>query len=204
MYIQSQYLIYYNISYNYSNILGYNLYMLVNFFKHLSTVHNHRMIVMKMAFKCHMYYQGLTHDLSKYTPTELFISAKYFLGYRSPIGNERKHIGYSRIYLHHKGRNKHHAEYWFDPYAKNRRIIMPDKYILESVLDRIAAAKNYLKDDYYDGAAYDYYLKDKQITDYLHEEEKDKFSYLLIYLKDNGEEKLLKLIKNLYKEGSIK
>lgn len=177
--------------------------MLINLFRHLSTVHYHRMLVLKMAFKCHMYYQGLTHDLSKYSPTEFINSARYYLGYRSPIGNERKHQGYSCIYLHHKGRNKHHAEYWFDPYAVNRRISMPDKYILESVLDRIAASKTYLKDKYYDGAPYDYYLKDKPITEYLHEEEKTKFTYLLCYLRDNGEDKLLLLIKDLYRKGQI-
>ena len=104
---------------------------------HLSTITKHRHLVIKMCFKCGMYKQGLLHDLSKYTPSEFISSVKYFHGDKSPITYEKKDIGYSNCWLHHKGRNKHHYEYWIDrkPASPLIRVIpMPDKYILESVL----------------------------------------------------------------------
>ena len=58
--------------------------------------------------------QGILHDLSKYSPTELKTGAKYWVGTRSPNSIERETIGYSSAWLHHKGRNKHHWEYWVD------------------------------------------------------------------------------------------
>lgn len=176
--------------------------MLRNVFGHLYTVHRHRMLVMKMCFRCRMYSQGLRHDLSKYSYTELSNSIRYYLGYRSPVGNERKHKGYSEIYLHHTGRNKHHPEYWYDPFDPRGRISMPDRYILESVIDRIAAAKIYLKNNYNDASPLEYYLNDG-LTENLLIEERDKYSYLLNYLKDNGEDNLLKKIREMYERGYI-
>ncbi len=58
-----------------------------------------------------LYYQGLTHDLSKYSPAEFLAGARFFQGDRSPNDAERKAKGYSAAWLHHKGRNKHHLEY---------------------------------------------------------------------------------------------
>ena len=169
--------------------------------RHFITITYHRHLVMWYCFKSGLYKQGLLHDLSKYSPTEFFTSAKYYLGYRSPIGNERRNKGYSLIFLHHKGHNRHHLEYWYDPYALNRRISMPDKYILESICDRIAAAKIYLKKDYTDNSPLEYFLNDHPITDFILKEEYDKFFYLLTYLSKNGEKALFKKMRVILKEG---
>ena len=59
-------------------------------FGHLKTVHHHRKLVRKYCFECGLYYQGLTHDLSKYSPSELFESIKYYQGYRSPYSYEKE------------------------------------------------------------------------------------------------------------------
>ena len=86
-----------------------------------------------------MYKQGLLHDLSKYSPIEFIAGIKYYQGYRSPIDAEKEEIGYSRAWLHHKGRNRHHWEYWFDMDKNNIYMLpldMPQNYILEAVLDR--------------------------------------------------------------------
>ena len=64
--------------------------------------------------------QGIIHDNSKYSFTEFFISAKFYTGTYSPIMDERKIYGYSKVWLHHKGRNKHHYEYWLDPANKEK------------------------------------------------------------------------------------
>ena len=84
------------------------------FFGHLKTVNQHRREVRKLCFRCGLYWQGLTHDLSKYSPVEFFNGVKFFTGKGSPHIGERAAYGYSNAWLHHKGCNKHHAEYWQD------------------------------------------------------------------------------------------
>ena len=69
---------------------------------------------MQHCFQVGLYRQGLLHDLSKYSPKELLPGFRYFQGDRSPNDAERKAKGYSSAWLHHKGRNKHHLEYWID------------------------------------------------------------------------------------------
>ena len=86
--------------------------------KHYKTIHHHKMLVMQGCFRCGLYWQGLTHDLSKLSPVEFWAGAKYWQGTCSPNNAQRKAEGYSAAWLHHKGRNKHHLEYWID-YAPN-------------------------------------------------------------------------------------
>lgn len=45
---------------------------------HLRTVREHRALVRKYCFAVGLYRQGLTHDLSKYTPTELINGFRYY------------------------------------------------------------------------------------------------------------------------------
>ena len=82
--------------------------------KHFCTINHHKHLVMKGCFAVGLYKQGLLHDLSKYTPTEFLVGCKYYQGTMSPNNAERKDKGYSSAWLHHKGRNKHHMEYWID------------------------------------------------------------------------------------------
>lgn len=77
------------------------------FFGHLRTVMRHRREVRKLCFKCGLYWQGLTHDLSKYSPTEFISGIKFFIGKGSPHLGEREAYGYSKAWLHHKGRPLH-------------------------------------------------------------------------------------------------
>ena len=87
--------------------------------EHFKTVTHHKLLVMEGCFRVGLYTQGLLHDLSKYGPTEFMVGAKYYQGDRSPNNAEREDIGYSSAWLHHKGRNKHHYEYWIDYSAKD-------------------------------------------------------------------------------------
>ena len=82
--------------------------------EHFKTITHHKWLVMQGCFKVGLYWQGITHDLSKYTPTEFWSGAKYFQGTRSPNAAEREDKGYSEAWMHHKGRNRHHYEYWQD------------------------------------------------------------------------------------------
>ena len=118
-----------------------------NFFKHIWLVMRHRHAVFVNCCKCGIPFQGLVHDLSKFSPTELFESVKYYNGHRSPIAVCRNTKGFSYAWLHHKGRNKHHIEYWID-YDCPTQPIMPYKYAVECICDKIAATKTYLGKEY--------------------------------------------------------
>ena len=86
----------------------------MNAWKHFRTITTHKILVMKGCFKLGLYKQGLLHDMSKYGPTEFLAGCKYYKGYMSPNNAERFDRGYSSAWLHHKGINKHHLEYWID------------------------------------------------------------------------------------------
>ena len=115
-----------------------------NIFRHLHLVNKHRFYVFKNCVKAGIIWQGLTHDLSKYSPTEFFESVQYFNGEISPIDVCKREKGYSNAWLHHKGRNKHHYEYWQDNFDKGGTPLkMPYKYALEMVCDYLGAGQAY-------------------------------------------------------------
>ena len=87
---------------------------MIKAWKHLCTILHHKNLVRAGCFKIGLYKQGLLHDMSKYTPTEFLVGCKYYQGTMSPNNAEREDKGYSSAWLHHKGRNKHHMEYWMD------------------------------------------------------------------------------------------
>ena len=98
---------------------------------HFETITRHKLLVMKYCFACGLYEQGLAHDLSKYSPTEFIPGCIYYQGDHSPNEAERADRGYSSAWLHHKGRNRHHFEYWTDYGVSGEGIIgveMPKKY----------------------------------------------------------------------------
>ena len=137
------------------------------------------------------------HDLSKYGPTEFLVGAKYYQGTRSPNIAEREDRGYTSAWLHHKGRNKHHLEYWIDYDIKNGGMIgmkMPVKYVVEMFCDRVAASRNYNGDKYTDSFPLDYYNKGK--TKYLlHEDTAALLEKLLTMLAEEGEDKTFAYIR---------
>ena len=125
---------------------------------HLHTINKHKLKVTWLCFRCHLYKQGLLHDLSKYSYIELKTGFHYYQGFRSPIDAEKEEKGYSLGWLHHKGRNKHHWEYWLDfgvdgIYACK----MPTNYVIEMFCDRVAASMIYQKEKYTDSSALEYY-----------------------------------------------
>ena len=162
--------------------------------KHFITITKHRHRVMKHCFKAGIPFQGLTHDLSKYSPTEFIPGAKYYLGTRSPNEAERNEKGYSSAWLHHKGRNKHHYEYWID-YSVNPEegivgLKMPVKYVVEMFVDRIAASKTYQGENYMDSHPLEYYEKGAaRLGKMIHPETARLLHSLLRMLADEGEER---------------
>lgn len=179
-----------------------NLGFFKRFYGHLHTVNTHRREVRRLCFKCGLYKQGLLHDLSKYSFVEFWSGVKYFQGYRSPIDAEKEDKGYSLGWLHHKGRNRHHFEYWMDKDYVNEKDIclpMPLNYLLEAACDKIAASKVYKKDKYTDASPYEF-IKHGKDQWFMGEENSRRHKLLLEYLKDNGEEKALAYYKSLYKK----
>ena len=115
--------------------------------EHLKTVTRHKWLVMEGCFQVGLFRQGIMHDLSKFSPTEFIVGAKYWQGNRSPNNAEREDIGYSSSWLHHKGRNKHHYEYWIDYSANDIRggmapAPMPTRYVIEMLWTGLRRAKS--------------------------------------------------------------
>lgn len=170
----------------------------MNIVGHLKTVLYHKYLVMQGCFRVGLYVQGVIHDLSKFSPTEFWVGAKYYQGDRSPNNAEREDIGYSSAWLHHKGRNKHHFEYWIDYSAVDIKggmspSPMPIRYVIEMFMDRVAASKVYEKENYTDAKPLEYFMKGKGYG--MHPKTKKQLLVLLRMLARDGEEKTFDYIK---------
>ncbi len=173
--------------------------------KHFRTITKHKLLVMHYCFRVGLYRQGLLHDLSKYSWTEFRVGCKYYQGDRSPNNAEREDLGLSYAWLHHKGRNKHHYEYWIDYDFTGGNVLggmkMPRRYVAEMIMDRISACRVYAKDTYTDASPLTYYLKGKDRLWFVHDVTKQQMEFLLRMLAQYGEEKTLYYIKYYFLKG---
>ena len=170
---------------------------LKRFFGHLHTVTRHRHIVIKNCARAGIFWQGLKHDLSKYSPTEFVPGVKYYTGDRSPNEGERRDIGYSKAWIHHKGRNKHHYEYWqdIDLGTKSYKYYpMPYRYLAEMFCDRIAASKVYRGKEYKDNDPLNYFNRGHAKAMMDSETARD-LEELLSMLAEKGEKQTFKYLK---------
>lgn len=166
---------------------------------HFSTITKHRHKVLEHCIKAGIPVQGLLHDLSKYSPTEFLAGAEFYVGTRSPNELEREAHGYSEAWLHHKGRNRHHFEYWtdYDPVTKQvSPVKMPLKYVIEMFCDRVAASKIYLGDEYTDKAPLEYFERGKARRR-IHPDTSELLEKLLTMLSEKGEEITFAYIRRL-------
>lgn len=169
----------------------------MNAWKHFITITHHRFVVMEGCFRVGLFWQGLTHDLSKYSQIEFWTGAKYYQGNRSPNTAEREDKGYSEAWMHHKGRNRHHYEYWTDLNRSTRRyesVPMPRKYFVEMVMDRRAACKIYEKKAYHPGSALEYFMRSLE-RQLMHPETQKQLQYILTMLRDNGEKSTFRYLR---------
>lgn len=170
--------------------------------KHFATITKHRHKVISHCFKAGIGWQGLFHDLSKYSPTEFIPGAKYYLGTRSPNEKEREQMGYSLAWMHHKGRNKHHFEYWVDINMHTKQyeaVQIPLRYVTEMFCDRVAASKIYQGEKYTDESALNYFLRGNA-REKMHEKTADLLEGWLRMLSEKGEKQTFAHIKRLNKE----
>lgn len=173
--------------------------------EHFKTITHHKKLVMIGCFKLGLYKQGIFHDMSKFSPTEFLVGCKYYQGNRSPNNAEREETGYSMSWLHHKGRNKHHFEYWMD-YSnvthRNDPVEMPYNYVVEMFCDRVAASKIYNGSLYKETDPIDYFnAKHGQRT--IHPKTSDEIEKLLKMLASEGEDATFAYIREQMKKFRI-
>ena len=170
---------------------------------HFNTITRHRHAVIRHCLRAGIFWQGMLHDLSKYTLTEFLQGVKHYTGTRSPNEAERSGKGYSSAWLHHKGRNRHHFEYWTDYNPVEKKVMpvkMPIRYVAEMFCDRVAASKIYQGENYKESHPYEYFMNAKSRR-FIHQETSDLLEGWLLMLKESGEEKTLRHIKESLKKG---
>ncbi len=178
----------------------------MNFFQRLAghfwTVTRHRHQVMVHCAKAGIFWQGLRHDWSKYSPTEFIPGVKYYTGKRSPNEGEREKYGYSMAWMHHKGRNKHHFEYWSDYNLETKRnepVEMPYNYVIEMFCDRVAASKIYNGKNYKQTDPLTYFSRRKPHRS-IHIKTREELEKLLVMLAEKGEEETFRYIRQQRKK----
>ncbi len=167
---------------------------------HFRTVMKHRNLVMIYCFRAGLIRQGLTHDLSKFSWTEFSMGVKYFQGNRSPNNAEREATGITTAWLHHKGRNKHHYEYWIDYDIERKNdpplagMKMPKRYVIEMTFDRIAACRVYQGKAYTPRSPLEYYQRGISFH-LMHEDTARLLEKLLTMLAEKGEREMYRYIR---------
>ncbi len=180
--------------------------------EHFCTITHHKHLVMKGCFKIGLYRQGLLHDLSKYMPAEFLVGCRYYQGTMSPNNAERRAVGYSSAWLHHKGRNKHHLEYWIDYGVPDKNageehkgicgMKMPVRYVAEMFVDRMSASKNYNKEKYTDSSPLAYYRRGRDHY-LIHEDTRALLELLLVMLAEKGEDTTNRFIRCRLLRGKV-
>lgn len=172
--------------------------------EHFQTITYHKKLVRQYCFRVGLYRQGLLHDLSKFSPTEFLVGMKYFQGDRSPNNAEREAKGYSSSWLHHKGRNKHHFEYWLDYTLESDRIIggmkMPIPFVVEMFMDRIAACRTYQKDAYTDASPWEYHKRSQRVNVLMHPETVVLLERMLKMLAECGEDATFAYVRHILRK----
>ncbi len=170
---------------------------------HFKTITRHRHTVIAHSRLAGILFQGLRHDLSKYSPTEFIPGARFYSGDRSPNEEERALYGYSAAWLHHKGRNRHHFEYWSDYNVKTKEfgpVPMPPKYIAEMFCDRVAASKIYQGKKYTDKHPLEYFMRSKGRRP-IDPNTSDMIEGLLRTLAEDGEDAAFAAVRKMLKES---
>ena len=148
-----------------------NMLMLSNVWKHFKKICVHKYYVGKFCFQAGLYWQGIVHDLSKFSPTEFIESVKYYQG--------------------------HHYEMWvdnFDNYFSGDKLTlirMPYKYALELICDYLGAGMAYMGKDFSFEKEWQWWLK-KRDNCAMHPYTKSFVDTVLYWMKKDGDADILK------------
>ncbi len=173
-----------------------------NAIKHFKLITRHKWVVFKLCCKIGEPWRGLMHDLSKYSPTEFGESIKYYVGTYSPITGAKNDKGYSEAWLHHKGRNKHHFEYWIDYYAPEVAPVIPYPYAAEMICDKLAAGIIYQGKNWTKEFELSYWEEKEKNKIEMNPKMRDFVTAVMTEVAKEGIDKTLtkKNIKHLYKK----
>ena len=174
---------------------------LKNIVKHTKLITHHKWLVFKLCYKIGEPWRGFMHDWSKYSPTEFIESVKYYNGTHSPITEAKKANGYSKAWLHHKGRNRHHAEYWVDESAEDKTPIIPYKFAAEMICDKLSAGMTYMGDKFTKEYELEYWNKEQEKVR-MNPNMKQYVTEVLTQIAENGIDKTLtkQYIRAIYKK----
>lgn len=178
---------------NFKNVIG-----------HFCLITKHKWVVFKLCLKVGEPWRGLVHDLSKYSPTEFWEGVKYFNGGHSPITDCKRNEGYSKAWLHHKGRNKHHTDYWVDLNAPDKTPIIPYEYVAEMICDKLAAGLIYQGKNWTQDYELKYWINERDKT-LVNDQVEKVITELFTRVSKEGINKVLtkKNVKELYKKYCI-
>ena len=113
-------------------------------FKYLRYLLRHKWYVMIECFKAGLYWRGIVHDMSKFTPTEWFPYVETFYGEKpsprdktgayNPLAVSDE---FDRAWLSHQHNNPHHWQYWILRGDKDTQKVlpMPEQYRIEMLCD---------------------------------------------------------------------
>lgn len=106
---------------------------------YLSYVLRHKWFVMLACFRRGLIWQGIFHDLSKFTPGEWIPYANFFYGPRSKTRTqtEGERVAFDTAWLRHQHRNPHHWQHWVlrEDNGGTKTLPMPLRYIKEMLAD---------------------------------------------------------------------
>ena len=175
--------------------------LVINIIKHFKLITYHKWLVFKLCCKVGQPWRGFVHDFSKYSPTEFWESIHYYTGNHSPITEAKKDKGYSKAWLHHKGRNKHHAEYWVDETAPEKTPVMPYPYAVEMICDKLAAGIAYQGKEWTKEYQLSYWEKERKKAR-MNQKLEDFVTEILTQVANNGINATLtkKNMKELYRK----
>lgn len=173
--------------------------MIKNIIKHITLVTKHKWYVFTYCTKLGMPFRGLKHDISKFMPIEFWESVKYYHGAKSPIQVCKEKNGYSKAWLHHKGRNKHHFEYWYDFNTLDKTPVIPYKYTVELICDTLAAGMAYQGKSWKTSSQIEYFEKRKDL-EYINENIKQVIREVYKQVDEEGIKKTInkKNLKQIY------
>jgi len=176
--------------------------------RHFLLVTKHKAFVFLYCCYAGYPWRGFMHDWSKYSPVEFIESVRFFNGRRSPVGLARELEGYSYAWLCHKGRNKHHFEFWSDVvdesgaaapnYGQFYPLPMPFPFALEMICDTISASRAYNGKKFSYKALFDWSRRRASVPLNMHPSTRRFFDAIYQEMRDEGNCKALRRAKEIF------
>jgi len=146
------------------------------YWEYLKYIIEHKKNVGIECLKMGMFFHAITHDLSKFRPSEFIPYAKFFYA-KSRTTNYKKSdeddLNFLEGWNHHQKRNKHHWNYWVSVTRKDEIIAlpMPMKYVRQMIADWRGMSRKF-------GGTWEKYYRENQKDFILHQETIFNINYL--------------------------